>query len=118
MEIERTFSVAEVAGKLSRELDTNVTESRVRNYEIEGLLTVERTGDNNARQFTDDDIEKIKIIIVLVDIGIAKEDIKIYLTEPTNARVVALIADRIGTISKFLPIAKEAVAKKTFKGIK
>ena len=102
----KLYSVAEASHKISQDLNYPVTESRIRKYETEGFLTVQRT-DSQYRQFTDDDLETIKLIVVLGEIGLSLEKIKQYLTDNNpseileRAKIVERFAEFIGKHLKF-----------------
>ena len=66
-----------------------VPRANIRYYEKEGLLSVKRK-QNRYRDYTDDDITRLKRIIVLRKVGVSLEDIKGYFN---NAKTLAEILD-------------------------
>lgn len=57
---------------------TGLTQKAIRLYEAKGLLTVSRE-ENGYRSYTEEDVERLKMIRLLRSVGIAITDIKLYL---------------------------------------
>lgn len=108
MESEKKFySVAEVAEKLGKELKVSVTESKIRRYESEMLTDVKRAEGNEYRQFSEDNIEQLKIIIMLGEIGLNPDEIKLFITEPNNAQLIIQIVERISALDSILIVLRD-----------
>lgn len=97
------MTVAEVADKLSRELDINVTESRIRSLESEGFVQADRTEGSDYRQFSDENIETLEKVVMLGELGINKEMIKLFLKKELNSEGVNDIINRVKAIKNFIP---------------
>ena len=108
---EKTYSILEVAQRLSAELNIRVTEGRLRKYDERDLITINRNKDNSFRQFTEEDITKLKIITVLSELGIMQNSIKSYLDKPDDSQLLLLINERIKTVEYFIIIAKELLRR-------
>ncbi len=65
----------------------NVARSNIRFYEKEGLISVKRN-ENRYRDYTDDDIEKLKLIITLRKLGCTLEEIKSILNDKSQLPLV------------------------------
>lgn len=68
----KEFSINKVSNIL------NVSQHTLRYYEKLGIINVARRGTTNIRVYSQKDIEWLKYIIALKDIGFSLEDIKNY----------------------------------------
>lgn len=68
----KKFSINKVSSIL------NVSQHTLRYYEKLGIIKVARRGNSNVREYSEKDIEWLKYIIALKDIGFSLEDIKNY----------------------------------------
>ncbi len=110
-EEKKYYGVAEVAEKLGKELRVNVTESRIRRFENDILTDVKRTEGNEYRQFSEDDIEKLRMIIALTEIGIGVDVIKAFLDEPINAKLIISLIERASALESILVLIRNYIGK-------
>lgn len=58
------------------ELKVGITKANIRYYEKEGLISPERNGENNYREYSEKDVEQLERIKVLRILGIPISDIR------------------------------------------
>jgi len=79
---------------------TGITSKNIRFYETEGLLSPERNVENNYRQYSDEDVRRLKEIKLFRKFGISLADIKriqdgsLNLGECLEAHISALAAQQ------------------------
>ena len=108
---KKYYGVAEVAEKLGKELRVNITESRIRRLEGDMSFDVKRAEGNEYRKFDDEDIEKLRIIIALGEIGISPDVIKLFMDEPANTKLIISLIERASVIESILVIVRDYIGK-------
>ena len=108
---KKYYGVAEVAEKLGKELRVNITESRIRRLESDMSFDVMRTEGSEYRKFDEEDIEKLRIIIALSEIGISPDVIKLFMDEPANTKLIISLIERASVIESILVIVRDYIGR-------
>lgn len=74
-------TINEVRAEILKEFGIDVSTDVIRRDQAFGLYEVPRDENNNFRQFSDEAVERIKLIALLRQIGIEREDIKKIVVE-------------------------------------
>lgn len=65
-----------------------LTAKAIRLYEAKGLLTVSRTAENDYREYTEEDVERLKLIAVLRRLDIPVKTIKSWIDGESSIRAI------------------------------
>jgi DNA-binding transcriptional MerR regulator len=94
-----------LAEQLSNELGIIIEPSRISKYEDRGILTTpKRVG--KYKNYTDQDYDKVKKIVVLSEFGIHLDDVRRYLLGMGKEELEHEFRDRIEKLEKIITVAK------------
>lgn len=91
------MNISQVARQMSKELNVGISESRIRRYA--DMVTVKRIKDRD-RNISDKDMAKIKVIVLLTELGIGRSVISKYLSG-SNGGIKEYIRDRVKVVKEF-----------------
>ena len=72
----------------------SVTVRTVQYYDNCGLLNAKKTGSGQKRVYTDDDIEKLKTVCYLREIGMSVKDIVRLFEENNSAKIIDIFVNQ------------------------
>ena len=107
------MNVSEVCRELEQSLGISISESKVRRWELEGVISADRN-KFGTRDFTEQDIQRLKMALLLNEIGISFEDIKSYFENVANPELFAKIFLRTATMKSLINWLEENVGRLTF----
>ena len=85
--------ISEMRWEIEKEFNFNLSTQKIRRLEARGLFAVEREGD--FRTYTEDDGDKIKMVVALNELGMKDREVKRVLEGGINA-----FTERIDTLRK------------------
>ena len=97
------MNVSQATERISKDLGIHVSESRIRRYETIGLVESRRESKMQHRKFTFRDVEKLKIVVLLAELGIGIGIIKQYFGVDKDG-VTGYIKDRVKSIRLFVNV--------------
>jgi len=105
------MNVSQVAGLISKDLGINVSESRIRRYETQGLIESVREDKTSNRVFSQGDVERLRVIVLLTELGIGSKIIKQYFGKDVKGMVkngiTEYIKDRVKSVRMFTNLVGE-----------
>ena len=85
--------ISETRWEVEKAFGFHLSTQKLRRLEKRGLFSVERDGD--FRSYEEDDIERIKMVVALDELGVEDEQIKEYMAGNNT-----VLRDRVDTLRK------------------
>lgn len=88
------MKIQELQNAIAQRINKWIPESRIRWWEKHGLLLEIERSDTNQRQYTQDDVEKILVILALKSLQLSVVDMEKLMREENEALLKAVVAYR------------------------
>lgn len=115
--MEKYRIVSEVARQLEIELQINISDHKIRRWENEGIVQVDRGTNKDERLFDEHDYARLRLTAIMNELGISLHTIKEYLDNPANPKVVAHIFKRSATMRELLRKLEKYLGGQTFQSL-
>lgn len=94
-----------IAQKLSTVLGITIETTRLSKYEARGVTRTPRK-IGKYKDYTDNDFEKLKKVILLSEFGVHLDDVRRYLMGMNTEELEAQFRDRIAKLSQLVEVGK------------